>query len=106
MRAGPIAIAVLVGEALATAPTTPARADGEIPLDVELGKVTEVKVHSARGWFCDDPSLVQAELVTRDDTNVWRVSGAKLGTTMCRVGTNPGLLHYVFAVRVVEAKRR
>jgi hypothetical protein len=103
MRAAPITTLAL---ALAAAGIAPARAEGEIPLEVELGKVVEVKVSSARGWFCDDPSLVQAELVTRNDTNVWRVGGAKLGTTTCRVGINPGLLHYVFAVTVVEPKRR
>jgi hypothetical protein len=83
-----------------------AGADGETPLEVELGKTVEVNVHSARGWFCDDPSLVQAELVSRDNTNVFRVAGASLGTTVCRVGTNPALLHYVFSVRIVEAKKQ
>jgi hypothetical protein len=92
--------------ALVAAASAVARADGEIPIEVELGKTTELNVHSARGWFCDDPSLVQAELVTRDDTNVWRVAGAKLGSTMCRVGTTPGLPYYVFAVKVVEPKKR
>src|SRR5580693_8197822 len=92
--------------ALVLAVTAVAGADGETPLEVELGKTVEVNVHSARGWFCDDPSLVQAEVVTRDNTNVFRIAGASLGTTMCRVGTNPALLHYVFAVKVVEAKKR
>jgi hypothetical protein len=95
--------AVVMVAVLATAAV--ARADGEVPLEVELGNTVELKVYSARGWFCDDPTLVQAELVTRDDTNVWRVSGAKLGSTLCRVGTNPALLHYVFAVKVVEPKK-
>jgi hypothetical protein len=96
----------LASIALLLAVTTVATADGETPLEVELGKTVEVNVHSARGWFCDDPSLVQAEVVTRDNTNVFRIAGASLGTTMCRVGTNPALVHYVFAVRVVEPKKR
>jgi hypothetical protein len=87
---------------IALAVTAVARADGEIPVDVELGKTTELNVHSARGWFCDD---VQAELVTRNDTNIWRVAGAKLGATTCRVGTTPGLPYYVYAVKVVEPKK-
>lgn len=92
--------------ALVLAVAAVARADGEVPLEVELGKTVEVNVHSARGFFCDDPSLVQADVVTRDNTNVFRVAGASLGTTLCRVGTNPALLHYVFAVRVVEPKKK
>jgi hypothetical protein len=77
-----------------------------VRLDVTLGKTVEVKVGYARGWFCDDPSLVTAELVTRDDTNVWIVTGAKLGKTQCRVGTDayggPG---YLFDLRVVAKKK-
>jgi hypothetical protein len=92
--------------ALVLAVAAVARADGEVPLEVELGKTVEVNVHSARGFFCDDPSLVQADVVTRDNTNVFRVAGASLGTTLCRVGTNPALLHYVFAVKVVEPKKK
>jgi hypothetical protein len=100
MRALPGTIALVLAVAAV------ARADGEVPLEVELGKTVEVNVHAARGWFCDDPSLVQAEIITRDNTNVFRVAGASLGNTLCRVGTNPGLLHYVFAVKVVEPKKK
>jgi hypothetical protein len=81
-----------------------ALAQGEIRIDVELGKTVERDVTTARGWFCDDPSLVTAELVTHGDHNVWRVAGAKLGTTTCRVGTEPGLVHFVFEVHVVPFK--
>ena len=60
---------------------------GELPrLDVELGKSVEQNVQSARGWMCDDPSLITADLVTRDNRNVWIVKGVKLGHTLCRVG--------------------
>ena len=84
-----------------------ALADGEIRLDVELGKKLEVDVGIARGWMCDDPSLVTAELVTRDDRNIWIVSGAKLGHTLCRVGTDPSLpRYYLFDLHVVEPKSK
>jgi hypothetical protein len=87
--------------------TSSALADGELRLDVELGKTVERDVAYARGWFCDDPSLVHADLVTRGDRNVWIVTGAKLGVTLCRVGTNPAVPpSYVFEVRVVPAKKR
>ncbi len=84
-----------------------AAADGERPLSIELGKTVQVDVGYARGWMCDDPSLVEADLVTRGDHNVWVVRGAKLGQTLCRVGTQPLTpVYYVFDVRVVAAKRK
>lgn len=73
----------------------------ELSLRVEIGKTVERSVGYARGWTCDDPSLVTAELVTRDDHNVWIVTGKKLGSTQCRVGTDPYGVAYVFDVRVV-----
>lgn len=86
--------------------STAALADGEIRLDLELGKTRDVDVGYARGWLCDDPSLVTADMVTRDDHNYWVVTGAKLGATTCRVGTDPLAAHYVFSVHVVAAKKR
>lgn len=73
----------------------------ELPLVVELGKTVERKVGYARGWSCDDPALVTAELATRNNQNVWIVTGQKTGSTMCRVGTDPYGVSYVFSVRVV-----
>jgi hypothetical protein len=83
-----------------------AHADGEIPLSIELGKRVEVNVGYARGYFCDDPSLIQAEVVNRGDYNVWVVTGAKLGQTLCRVGTDPYAPARVFDLRVVPAKKK
>ena len=86
---------------------TTALADGEIKLEVQLGKRVEKNVGYARGWMCDDPSLVTADLVTKDDHNVWIVTGEKLGKTLCRVGTQPMTpVYYVFEVTVVPAKKR
>jgi hypothetical protein len=82
-----------------------ARADGK-RVDVELAKTIEIKVDYARGWLCDDASLVKADVVTRDDVNFWVVTGAKLGATTCRVGTDPSLPSYVFDVHVVPARKR
>lgn len=81
-----------------------ARAGDGLPLEVELGKTVQVDVAVAIGWFCDDPSLISAELVTRGDRNVWIVTGAKLGATQCRVGTDLHRVHYVFDLRVIKAK--
>ncbi|MDB4955464.1 MAG: hypothetical protein JWO36_3033 [Myxococcales bacterium] len=81
-----------------------ARADGT-RLEVELGKTVERDVGIATGSFCDDPSLVTTDLVTRNDRNVWIVRGAKLGTTLCRVGTDPTRPHFVFEVHVTRPRR-
>jgi len=77
----------------------------EPSLRVEIGKTVERLVGYARGWTCDDPSLVTAEVVTRGDHNVWIVTGKKLGSTKCRVGTDPYGVSYVFDVRVVPRSR-
>ncbi len=83
--------------AIAHADTAPNR------LEVEVGKTVEREVGVLRGYFCDDPSLITATLVTRDNVNVWVVTGAKVGTTQCRVGdhTRPAL---VFDVVVKAGK--
>ena len=79
--------------------------NGVTPLDVALGKKLEVKVGYARGYLCDDPTLVDAELVTRDDTNWWVITGKKLGKTHCKVGSAlDSPVYYVFEVRVVAKK--
>lgn len=63
-------------------------------IEVELGKTVEREVGVLRGYFCDDPALITADIVTRNNVNVWIVTGAKVGTTQCRVGdhTRPALL--------------
>ncbi len=72
----------------------PARADGILvagdypKVHVEVGKTVEQDVVYRRGrWFCDDPSLLTADLVTHGDHNFWVVTGVKPGSTQCRVGT-------------------
>lgn len=77
-----------------------AQAQGE-PLVVEVGKTVERNVAYARGWSCDDPSLVQAEVVTRGDHNVWVVTGRNTGATVCRIGSDPYAISYVFSIRVI-----
>ena len=97
----------LVLLALCTAPLAAEAGDG-IVLTLQLGKTADVEVGNANGWFCDDPSLVTAKLITDRDVNFWRVTGDKLGTTQCRVGTDPARASFVFDVTVKRAtvKRR
>ncbi len=78
----------------------------EIPrIELEVGQTVEQNVQYARGWMCDDASLVTADMVTRDDHNVWIVKGVKVGHTQCRVGLDRFRVYYVFDVHVV-AKRK
>lgn len=79
-------------------------ADGASSVVVEVGTKTERPVGNAHGWFCDDPTLVSATIETRGELNYWVVTGAKVGTTQCRVGTDTSRASYVFDVTVL-AKR-
>ena len=84
-----------------------ARADDHSPrVDVEVGQTVERNAGTLHGWRCDDPTLIHGDLVTRGDVNIWVVTGEKVGTTQCRVGTElyrPGL---VFDVIVIAAKKK
>jgi hypothetical protein len=78
-------------------------ADGVGRVELEVGETAELEVGNALGWFCDDPSLVGAEIVLGDGYNTWVVTGANVGTTHCRVGTTVGRASYLFEVEVVAA---
>jgi hypothetical protein len=70
-------------------------------LDVAVGKTVEQNVGYTRGgWFCDDQTLITADLVTRGDTNYWIVTGVKAGSTQCRVGHDAQRPYIVFDVVV------
>lgn len=79
-------------------------AGGGSALTVTVGTTVERDVGNATGWFCDDPSLVDAQLVTRNERNVWIVTGKKVGTTQCRVGTDVSRSSFLFDV-TVRARR-
>ena len=55
-------------------------------IEVEVGKTVEKPVGVLRTYFCDNPSLISAQMVTHGDANVWVITGVKPGTTQCRVG--------------------
>lgn len=98
----------LLGMLVGLAATVHAQAPAvETPrVDIELGVTVEKNVSYARGWMCDDPSLLTAEMVTRDDHNVWIAKGVKLGETQCRVGLDRMRVYYVFDVHVVPKRAR
>jgi hypothetical protein len=86
----------------------PAAGGDGIALTVEVSRTIDRAVGNATGWFCDDPSLVDASIVTREDVNYWVVAGVKVGSTQCRVGTDPSRASFVFDVTVKRSssKRR
>ena len=95
-----LALVVLAANAAAAdAPALPR-------LDVVVGKTVEANVGYVRGgWMCDDATLVTAELVTRNDTNYWIVTGVKVGATQCRVGNDLHRPYLVFDVIVKKAAK-
>jgi hypothetical protein len=89
----------------------PARARADVAnsgsIDVEVGGTIEVDVGYARGLRCDDVSIVRADLVTRNDHNYFVVTGLKVGSTHCRVGTSASTPPwFLFEIRVASAKAR
>jgi len=94
-----LALVVLVVVGTAHAEDTPR-------VDIELGATVEKNVAYARGWMCDDPSLLTAQMVTRDDHNAWIAKGVKIGETTCRVGLDHTRVYYVFDVHVVPKRTR
>lgn len=83
-----------------------ALADGALAISVEVGTTIERPVANANGWFCDDPSLIDAAIVTRDDVNYWIATGKRPGRTLCRVGTDVTRASFVFDLTVRPASRR
>jgi len=75
----------------------------ESKVEVEVGKTVERDVGVLRTYFCDDPTLITSSLVTRGEVNVWIVTGVKIGTTQCRIGTRFQPPR-VFDVAVIAAK--
>jgi hypothetical protein len=95
----------LVIAALCTVPAL-AHAEDRVALTIELGKTVTQKVGYAMGHLCDDASIVRAEMKngTAQD-NLFVVTGVKVGTTLCRVGTTQDRPTMLFEVTVVPPKR-
>jgi hypothetical protein len=95
-----LALAVL----LAVAAPARGESDGVGRVALGVGESAELQVGNALGWFCDDPSLVTAEIVHYEGYNTWVVTGANVGLTHCRVGTTVGRASYLFEVEVSAAR--
>jgi len=82
--------------------------EDRLAIKVELGKTVESEVGYAMGHLCDDETIVRGEMRNKDaDTNVFAVTGLKLGTTLCRAGTLTveNRPTFLFEVTVVPAKK-
>lgn len=77
-----------------------------IQILIAVGETRVIEVGFARMHFCDDVSIVQAEMRDKTvETNVFVVKGLEPGTTDCRVGLDPadGRPSYLFGVTVEKA---
>jgi hypothetical protein len=71
---------------------------GETAVAVGVGKTVSLDVGYARGLFCDDLTVVRAELRAGTPTSNWLyITGLRQGATLCRVGTlgTPTVLAHV-----------
>jgi hypothetical protein len=83
--------------------------EDRVAIKVEVGKTVETEVGFAMGHLCDDDQVVRAEMRNKNaDTNVFAVTGVKLGTTLCRAGTTTieNRPTFLFEITVVPAAKR
>ncbi len=109
-----IGLGVVFSSVASAAPMQSAGSDGNpeavrdaAPLEVPVGDTVGRDVGFALGLVCDDASLIHAELRTAaSGSNVFEVTGVKLGDTVCRAGTAPNRPSYLFHVHVIAPRRR
>jgi|MudIll2142460700_1097286.scaffolds.fasta_scaffold25918_2 hypothetical protein len=90
-------LALLLGLAAAT----PAADDVLGSVSIEVGETVEIEVGYAIGVACDDPETVAAEMRPKNDqTNVVLFTGRREGHTLCRAGTDPFRISYLFDITV------
>jgi len=75
-------------------------------IDLEVGDMRVVNAGNAVGWFCDDPTLVIADMISRGNYNEWVVTGALPGVTHCRIGTELGRKSFVIEVQITAPSSR
>lgn len=71
-----------------------------------VGETIERDVGYAIGVICDDPDTVGATMKTAKgaDTNILVLTGKRVGKTLCRAGTDPNRVSYVFEVVVIPKR--
>ena len=68
--------------------------------NIEVGETVSRDVGIAIGVACDHPEVVDAAMFTRNQTNVLVLTGKQEGRTLCRAGTNPMAMSYLFDITV------
>lgn len=92
--------AAVVGIALAS---TQMAADERMEVILAVGETVELDVGYARGFICDDPTIVYAELRSKaSDANELILTGMAPGATLCRAGLDVSERSYLFDVTVVQ----
>lgn len=77
-----------------------------IKVTITVGETREIEVGFARMHYCDDTSIVEAEMRDKtSETNVFVVKGLKAGTTECRVGLDAADGRPSFLYSITVAKR-
>ena len=68
---------------------------------IMVGETIERDVGIAIGVVCDSPEIVEATMTSRNSsTNVLVLTGRQEGKTLCRAGTNPMAMSYLFEITV------
>src|SRR5262245_57351654 len=65
-----------------------------------VGETAEIDVGDRIGFACDDTRILRAGMVTRNGRNLFIVKGVAVGSTWCRIGSQPGLWSYLFEIVV------
>ena len=69
--------------------------------NIMVGETIERDVGIAIGVACDHPEIVEATMMSRNQqTNVLVLTGKQEGRTLCRAGTNPMAMSYLFDITV------
>jgi len=99
-------LCLVAGTAGAAGPGGSDGGDDAARLEVAVGETVERDVGIAMGLRCDDLAIVRVELRTATpESNRFEVTGIKVGTTRCRVGTSIDRPSFVFEIHVVPAPR-
>ncbi len=71
-------------------------------IEVVVDATVETDVGTLIGFRCDDPKLIDAQVKTVGDHNVFVVKGVAAGKTQCRVGTDLQRTGLLFDVDVKD----
>lgn len=71
-------------------------------IEIVVDATVETDVGMLIGFRCDDPKMIDAQVKTVGDHNVFVVKGVAAGKTQCRVGTDVARSGMLFDVVVTD----